>query len=789
MRQLILHAVAVCLGGVTPAAAQQPQNERLVTADGVRLDFPPDGVWRVRARRVAAQRARLRSQGHLAALNAPVMSGVAQPSAAAVAGDLWAPAILVGYADTDTGALPTPAQYDSIFYTTQPLNERPYTQRTFYEEMSNGLLHVRGQAYGWMLGAREKDYYLEACGAAPANALDCSTGRSRMHQLFTTALAALDSGVDFGQYDNDGPDGIPNSGDDDGIVDVVQFVQPVVGGECGGRGVWAHKFTLAGIGGSYQTNDRAPDGSAIKVGPYHLVGGVGGVSCTNTGEIMGIGTASHELGHGLGLPDLYDTCGSCGTQGIGEWGLMGSANYRRVVVRELTATDTYRLGPVVAGDTVMLIRPRGANPRGEYFLLENKQAVGSDVVNMLESGSRSKIGGLLVWHIDSLKIAGTLATNGVNAGSPHGVALVQADGQGHLDRSPGSGGNRGDASDPYPGTTNNPTYARTTTPAALKNDDGSFAGFGVMNVTQDQPNGAMSFRFGYATVIRASDTLAKVRVSGVDYHWYEDVISPDSAVTVSVADSQASVDGRAWFRFAAWSDGGAPEHTVTAATVGDTLVANLDANYQLLVTRAGTGTIAASPAAQLETGTFFPAGTSVTLTATSGPDSVFDGWSGDTTSAGGTLVLTMRRPYTLSAHFVGVLAASASATPVAIMGAPYAYDVTVRGGTGLYDWAVQSGQLPPGMYLFTNGRLGGTPEALGTFDFTLSVRSGSQTVSLPMRLTVEAPVIALDAVVAQLLRLGTRLTEDEVRYFDLLGNRNTRLDLGDFLAWVKATGT
>ncbi|HLB37018.1 MAG TPA: M6 family metalloprotease domain-containing protein, partial [Gemmatimonadales bacterium] len=585
-------------GVLTPAVAQQPQNERLITADGVRLDYPPNGVWRVRARRVAEERARLRSQGHLAALNAPALGRTAGPSASAVEGDLWVPSILVGFADTDTSAAATPplsraARYDSVLYTTQPLSGRPYTQRTLYEEMSNGRLQVRGQTYGWMLGGSSpKDYYLEACGSAPTNALDCSTGRSRMWQLFTNALRALDTtGVDFGQYDNDGPDGIPNSGDDDGVVDVVQFIQPVVGGECGGRGIWAHKFTLQFIGGSYVTNDLRPNGQAITVGPYHVVGGVGGggaQQCVDPNEIMGIGTASHELGHGLGLPDLYDVSGQ--TQGAGEWGLMGSANYRSlvspghfeawskeqlgwVVVRELTAPATYQLGPVVTGDTVMMIRPRGANPRGEYWLLENKQAVGSDVANMLESETRSKRGGLAVWHIDSLKIAAARANNSVNAGFPHGVALVQADGLGQLDLTTSNGGNRGDDGDPFPGTTSNPNYSRSTTPAASKNYDGVFAGFGVLGASQEVPNGVMSFRFGYATVIWASDTLAQVRVSGDLTHRYEDVISPDSAITVSVADSQASADGRAWFRFASWSDGGAIEHAVTAATVGDTLVA------------------------------------------------------------------------------------------------------------------------------------------------------------------------------------------------------------------------
>ncbi len=35
---------------------------------------------------------------------------------------------------------------------------------------------------------------------------------------------------------------------------------------------------------------------------------------------------------------------------------------------------------------------------------------------------------------------------------------------------------------------------------------------------------------------------------------------------------------------------------------------------------------------------------------------------------------------------------------------------------------------------------------------------------------------------------GTPLSEQDIVYLDLLGNRNTGLDLGDFLGWVEATG-
>jgi M6 family metalloprotease-like protein len=800
---------ALGLGVPIPGAAQEPQNERLVTADGVRLDFPPDGVWRRRARQVAAQRVLLRSRGNWTLLNAPAASGVAG-AGPAVGGTLFAPAILIAFKDTDTDTtavipLPRRAEYDSIFFTSQAWRGRPYTQRTLYEEMSNGLLTIGGQVYGWVKGAQLRSYYLDACGAS-ANALDCATGRFRMYQLFLDALRALDTtGVDFGQYDNDGPDGIPNSGDDDGIVDVVQFVQPVVGGECRGRGIWAHKSSLSYLGSLYSTNDAAHNGGTIKIGPYHIVGGVGGEPCRDSTQIMGIGTASHELGHGLGLPDLYDV--SNNTQGEGEWGLMGSANYTSllspgqmdawckdqlgwVVERPLTATGAYSLGGVVSTDSIFLIRPRGGNPRGEYFLLENKQPEGSDTYNMTV-GSPSqgpKQGGLLVWHIDSLKLAtsGFAVSNTVNSGIPHGVELVQADNLGQLDKSPSGGGNRGDAGDPYPGSHDNHTLSKTSAPAAAMNADGSFAGFALSNVGVG--GGRASFDLALATVIRPNDTLGVITVNGARFHRFYDVLRPSGADTVGVPSPQDTPDGRARYVFNAWSDGGAQTHAIPAGSVSDSLVALLDAQYLLKVSQAGTGAIAASPSADLSGGAFFPAGSLVTLIATAGPDSVFDGWAGDTVSSRDTLVLTMRRPFTLSATFAPLLKVVAATPPTAIMGAAYDYHLPVQGGTGLYQWNLTAGALPAGVTVYTDGRLAGIPAETGAFDLTIRVASGSQSVTFSLHLLVEAPVVPLDAAVHQLLQLDATLTADQVRYLDLLGNRNSRLDLGDFLAWLKATG-
>jgi hypothetical protein len=43
-----------------------------------------------------------------------------------------------------------------------------------------------------------------------------------------------------------------------------------------------------------------------------------------------------------------------------------------------TATGQYSLGPVPFSDSVLLVRPTRDNQRGEFFLLENRQAVESD---------------------------------------------------------------------------------------------------------------------------------------------------------------------------------------------------------------------------------------------------------------------------------------------------------------------------------------------------------------------------------------------------------------------------
>jgi hypothetical protein len=54
-----------------------------------------------------------------------------------------------------------------------------------------------------------------------------------MQKGLRQAITKLGGSVNWGEFDNDGPDGIPNSGDDDGFVDMAMFVQPAKDGACG----------------------------------------------------------------------------------------------------------------------------------------------------------------------------------------------------------------------------------------------------------------------------------------------------------------------------------------------------------------------------------------------------------------------------------------------------------------------------------------------------------------------------------------------------------------------------
>jgi len=755
---------------------------------------------------------------------APLRQAGAEASATVVSDTLKVPAILFRYKDSPAPTF-VAANYDDVLFGATPTGAaagRPYTYRSFYKEMSNGLFDIRGTTYGYTTLDSNEVYYTggtsATCqtanpyGSTNCNGLFSSAAISRMRSGLMEALTKLDAQIDFSQYVDSTT----------GFVPLVLFMHEAIGGECGPSNapqnhLWAHRFALP----TFTTQDDWPGhaGQKVKISDYILQPAVGGASsCTST-EIMPIGTVAHETGHGFGLPDLYDTDNV--SEGIGEWGLMSSGNFTTplspsrmeawslnelgwITIAPLTTTGTYTFDAAPLSDTAFYVAVQGANPRGEYYLLENRQRQQSDSAGIRYHCRRAGdppgcTGGLLIWHVDSAKMA--TPGNSVNAGSIHGLELIQADAFGNLDAFASSSNfcpttsmfldcsNRGDEGDPYPGTTGNTALIYRTSPASLKNFDGSFAGVAIDSIRQLVTDRTMSFRlrFGALTVARASDTGAVIQFDASNFNVFRDLLEAGSSHTIGFSDNQVAPNGRTRWHFVSWSDGGAISHPITGSLSGTPpYTATVRRDFKLIATSSGTGSITPDTAVNLA-GDFIPENRPVKLTPIPSGNQ-FCGWTGDSTTTDSVITVPMQRPYTLTASFgTGATITSGGTRPAGIMGATYADTLQISGGGGVTVWSLIGGALPLGVTLSTAGVVSGFPRQTGNFSYTARVTSCG-TVSRAFTLSITAPTLATSDVVAELLGPTAPLNADQVRYLDFIGNNNGSFDVGDFLAWFKATG-
>jgi len=676
--------VALCVLGYPGQAAGQYPRARRGQFEVRGFDFRPDGAWRKRTFQIRQYRQQLLRSGAMATLNAG-------PVGTRVSGSFNIPVLPVTFSNV---APPfTVAQYQDVLFNPVP-TAHPYSVKTFYEQVSNNALQINGVVQNWVTADSADTYYEDNCnGIGVLN--PCPHGGTRMGQLLLEVLQTNDAaGLDWGQFDNDGSDGVPNSGDDDGIVDFVTFIQSDVDGACGTQHIWAHRYVISGWNGGSPYVTQAPwaghPGQFIKVEDYTIQSGQGGNTACTQGQIMPIGTVAHETGHAFGLPDLYDTNlnSASVTEGIGEWGLMGSGNYARpyspsrfeawslselgwVTVDTLSASGTVTLGPVQTSDTVLYVPVPNTD---EYFLLENRQSLESDTAQMNPAfGVRQKSPGLLIWHIDQgqINLHGFQSDNMVNSGPVHGVALIQADNLNEL-RTPG-GGDRGDTGDSYPGIASNHRASAQSGPPLL-NNQGGFAGFAIDSIFPVTPGvpGPMVFRFlnRARSVVAASVTGALVKVNGVLTPRFDDILAPGDTLAVDVDSQQVSANGKGRFTFQAWSDAQPASHVFIQGPQPDTLVATFSAEYRVKTNVAGSGAVQASVAGDPDTGIFVVAGTSITLTAQPASGETFTGWSGDTTATNPVLTLPMQRGYDVTATFTAAVAVSLTEAVNEVLGTP-----------------------------------------------------------------------------------------------------------------------
>jgi hypothetical protein len=187
----------------------------------------------------------------------------------------------------------------------------------------------------------------------------------------------------------------------------------------------------------------------------------------------------------LGLPDLYDTDDATNgySEGVGNWCLMAGGSWggngstperpshMSAYCKELLGYTT----PTVVASSQALSIPQAEtnsfsykiwmddNQSDEYMLIENRQQTGFDV-NLPGSG-------LLMYHVDKNLVDIWPGSDGINVTNTHlGVKVYEADGLEQL----AGGINRGDAGDPYPGSTSKTSLTSSTTPnSALWNTNSS----------------------------------------------------------------------------------------------------------------------------------------------------------------------------------------------------------------------------------------------------------------------------------------------------------------------------
>lgn len=340
----------------------------------------------------------------------------------------------------------------------------------FYGEISGGRVNLTGTVLPWV---RTSIPLAQAVGTSMGLGDDADMGA-----YLRDAVMRLDSTVNFALYDNDGPDGIANSGDDDGYVDVTVFQFGEVAASCGGPGVWPHRSAIRGwTGQAYRTDDLRPNGQPVLVDDYIIQSAV---DCD--GAPQNIATIAHETGHAFGLPDFYDaTLGilpqqrrwvlGCWTlMAAGSWGCGDGSTFGKVespthmgayeklslgwaqrTISEAGWRREYVLDPVQTSGQVLQVPLRTS---AEYLLLEYRPQTGFD--------AGLPAGGVLVYHVEPglpLRPCATCAR-------VYRVSLVEADGDGALLRTAQEGGNRGVAGDAFSGTR---VLGPTTTPALLLN--------------------------------------------------------------------------------------------------------------------------------------------------------------------------------------------------------------------------------------------------------------------------------------------------------------------------------
>jgi immune inhibitor A len=227
---------------------------------------------------------------------------------------------------------------DNSTYWTSDFNSQHYKDmmfgegesfKDFYTKLSNGRFLAKGDVSDWVKvpfnearygnNANESEGYRNFVKDTATAWYDAQKAAGKTDAEVKAYLAQFDK-VDRYDFDGDG-----NFNEPDGYIDHFQAIHAGEGEEAGGgaqgeNAIWSHRsYAFAADQGKTGPSGNLLGGvplgnSGIWIGDY-----------TTEPENGGLGVFSHEFGHDLGLPDLYDTSG--GDNGTGFWTLMSGGSW------------------------------------------------------------------------------------------------------------------------------------------------------------------------------------------------------------------------------------------------------------------------------------------------------------------------------------------------------------------------------------------------------------------------------------------------------------------------------
>jgi M6 family metalloprotease-like protein len=345
----------------------------------------------------------------------------------------------------------------------------------FYWQNSYGQMFMTGKALDWVTCPRDFNYYVKDGTSGSKSNVGLVYGAK---DLLIDCIVLGDSAIDFSPY-------VKYTDAEGAHVPLLAMIHTGADAAGGADNIWSHKSSIRNrlntrknsgtetiikdltrilSNGHYRTNDFYNGLPVIIDGDYSTMPEVEG-SQNNGSEMIEVGVFVHEYGHAIGIPDLYDRDNT--SEGLGNWCVMAAGSWgsdgshpaspssfsawckekmgwvSSTVISTFMQQKSIRYVQKYPEIYKLLVRNTSG---GQYFLIENRQKVDGD--RYLPSA------GLCIYHVDP-----SVTTQNDNE-NHYLVDMEEADGLNGLHRA----NNRGDAGDPYPGSSNNRRFDMFTNP-------------------------------------------------------------------------------------------------------------------------------------------------------------------------------------------------------------------------------------------------------------------------------------------------------------------------------------